>query len=488
MSKDYLGLLRSTAQENENFNGVPVFKPKLDLDSVLYSYQKDGVDFVNDKRRCIIGDEMGLGKTLMALKSISDNDPENKSHWLIATPKSAKAVWVKEIKKWLGEDCEVVSSTDGVITVGAKFLNPQKRFTICNVEQFRQFYNYIVAFPYNGIVIDEAHKLRNIKTKMRIGAGKICHHFMLVPLYLITGTALVNSPRDLYSLLNLIDPYQFSNEERFLNAWFYVYRYGQGYQYRHKNVDAFQKFISQFMIRRLRKDAIDLPPVRNIDIPIYLEGEQLRFYNSMRDLWYAEIMGDGNRSSVEVTCLLAQITRLKQLCLAQNMIFGADDCDGAKLETLLDMLEDIKGSKCVIFSQFSKYLRALKVRLEAEGYRVGIITGDVSEKNRAEQVDMFQERDELDIMLLTTKSGGESITLTEASYVFFMDLEWTPAANDQAFSRVYRIGQTEKVTKYYLRAEKTIEQYIEDVIGRKRQLFGQSVPTMTIRKLFYGDE
>jgi len=491
LQKDLAAKIAETVKENEERNkDILLSEGRLPL----YEYQKDGVRFLHEHRRCILGDEMGLGKTLQAIAAVVEADPDNRMRVLIITTKNAKPVWKNELRKWIGEEADMIDSKEGPLKVGMKFLFPTHRFMVCNFENLREFAEHIKKVHWNYIIFDEAHKLRNTNTKMYKGAKEICHYFDLCPLVLITGTPLVNTPADLFALLHLIDKHRFSSERKFLESWFKITGYGHksSKQYKHRNAEEFKKMMSKYMIRRESKEVLDLPPVKEITVPISLEGSQLKTYISMRDLFMASF-GDNPEDTILVTVLIAQINRLKAICLSEKLMI-MEDCEGAKLDALLEILEEQPGKK-VITSCFAKYLRPLKKRLEEEGYKVGLITGATSEAERDRQVKLFQETDELDLFLISSKAGGESITLTAASTIIYMDKPWTAAEEDQVLGRVKRIGQEgvskkegqiRRIFKYYLRAEDTIEEYIEEVINRKRNMFGDSIPISVVRRMLLG--
>ena len=84
----------------------------------------------------------------------------------------------------------------------------------------------------------------------------------------------------------------------------------------------------------------------------------------------------------------------------------------------------------------------------------------------------FQEPDGPQLMVASTRVGGQGITLTRASNVAFLDLEWTPAMHDQAEDRCHRIGQHDAVTAWYLLAAETIDETMIELIERKRGIVG----------------
>jgi hypothetical protein len=91
---------------------------------------------------------------------------------------------------------------------------------------------------------------------------------------------------------------------------------------------------------------------------------------------------------------------------------------------------------------------------------------------REAAVRAFQESDGPQLMVCATRVGGQGITLTRASNVAFLDLEWTPAVHDQAEDRCHRIGQQDAVTAWYLLAAETIDETMIELIARKRGIVG----------------
>jgi SNF2 family DNA or RNA helicase len=84
----------------------------------------------------------------------------------------------------------------------------------------------------------------------------------------------------------------------------------------------------------------------------------------------------------------------------------------------------------------------------------------------------FQEPDGPQLFVAATRVGGQGVTLTRASNVAFLDLEWTPALHDQAEDRCHRIGQHDSVTAWYLLAANTIDETMAELIARKRGIVG----------------
>src|SRR5262249_56642946 len=100
------------------------------------------------------------------------------------------------------------------------------------------------------------------------------------------------------------------------------------------------------------------------------------------------------------------------------------------------------------------------------------VAGADSVTARDAAVEASQKPDGPLLMICSTRVGGQGITLTRASNVAFLDLEWSPAMHDQAEDRTHRIGQRDAVTAWYLLAAETIDEDMASVLARKRGIVG----------------
>ena len=96
------------------------------------------------------------------------------------------------------------------------------------------------------------------------------------------------------------------------------------------------------------------------------------------------------------------------------------------------------------------------------------ILGADSTRARQAAVDAFQREDGPQLIVCSMKAGSQGITLTRASNVAFLELDWTPARHDQAEDRLHRIGQDSAVSAWYLLAPDTIDQTMAELLQRKR--------------------
>ena len=96
------------------------------------------------------------------------------------------------------------------------------------------------------------------------------------------------------------------------------------------------------------------------------------------------------------------------------------------------------------------------------------LLGRDSIEAREAAVQAFQQPGGPQLIVCATRVAAQGITLTRASNVAFLELEWTPALHDQAEDRCHRIGQHDAVTAWYLLAADTIDETMAELIQRKR--------------------
>jgi len=146
----------------------------------------------------------------------------------------------------------------------------------------------------------------------------------------------------------------------------------------------------------------------------------------------------------------------------------------SKTKRLVEELEDLKRKdpsiKSVVFSQFTHMLDLIECPLKDVGFKFVRLDGSLSRKNREKVLHQFRSDKQTKIILISLKAGGVGLNLVEANHVFFLDIWWNPAAEDQAVQRVHRIGQTRPVTVKRFIVESTIEEKILKLQNRKRNL------------------
>lgn len=484
-------LLKTKFGDRLHWDEVETAKPLVDETRIppeLFDFQREGVEFLVKHPRALLGDEMGLGKTvqtIVASLAIADE----KDRILIVCPNSLKWTWAKEFERW-APTTSVQLVTGDRLTREKQILS-DAQVTIINYELFRYGLKtdrgerewshdtqLVMKRKWKTIVLDEAHRVKNRDAQVTRALTTITKTIDRV--YLLTGTPILNRLEELWSLLRILFPKEYTSYWRFVERYCQVFSNGFGTEIgpaRPEMLPELKTILDGFTLRRLKRNVLpSLPrklPIRRVWVP--LEKSQRDVYQGMAEEMYT-ILESGEVVSAAVA--IAQITRLKQIVIDPNLMAQPDlPLGGTKVDAVLDILESMAGEKVVIFSQFATALNRLQKTLSAKGYDTSIITGEVTGEDRQAVVDRFQTDPSNQVLLCGLKSGGVGITLTAAHTAIFLDKFWNPALNWQAQERLDRIGQTEPVTIIELLAEKTIEESIEKLLTQKADLFSSLFET-----------
>lgn len=438
-----------------------------------FPFQRKGIRFIKkNKGRALIADDMGLGKTIQVLGWLAVNP--NKRPVVIITPSNAKYNWADQIKEHTKMKCQVLSGripypiTESIVIINYDILTYTKKIKGIKREAEKTWKNELIKFKPKVLVIDECHYVKNRgadRTKACKKISKNIPHFL--PL---SGTPILNRPVEFFPVLNMIQPKEFSS------FWRYAFRYcepkrgfkGRGWDFTGaSHLDELHERIHCFFLRRMKNEVLKQLPkkqrtILTIDISNAEEYQKAKIFFLQ---WYREIAGKASAKRAKKAQALVKIGQLKQL-VAEGKI-------NAACQWIDDFLFSTQ-EKLVVFVYHRKIFDLLIKKYK----RISAIGGKAG-KERQHQVKKFQTNPKCRIFIGTIKADKESITLTASSTVLFLELGWTPSEHDQAEDRVNRIGQKDnKINAYYLLGRNTIDQYVWDIIEKKR---------IVINKIIDGD-
>eukprot|EP01041_Mallomonas_annulata_P008704 gene8704-17985_t len=136
----------------------------------------------------------------------------------------------------------------------------------------------------------------------------------------------------------------------------------------------------------------------------------------------------------------------------------------SKLEWLVKKLKNIhksdKDAKVLVFSQFNQTIRWLQETLPSQGFRLRSLSGQMSLQQRKKALDDFQRDPPTTVFLLSMRAGAVGVNLTQANHVIVMEPCLNTALEEQAISRVHRIGQVREVHIYRLACCNSVEERI----------------------------
>ena len=169
--------------------------------------------------------------------------------------------------------------------------------------------------------------------------------------------------------------------------------------------------------------------------------------------------------------VLAELTRLRQICCDPSLLFENYNGESAKRQACMDLLKSaIEGEhRILLFSQFTSMLALLEESLKAEEIAYYKITGSTPKEERIRLVKEFNEGT-VPVFLISLKAGGTGLNLTGADVVIHYDPWWNQAVQNQATDRAHRIGQKKVVTVYKLIMKGSIEEKIVHLQETKKNL------------------
>lgn len=427
----------------------------------LYSYQEDGINFLLSSDRCILGDQMGLGKSIQSIVAAIESGV-NKI--LIVCPASLKLNWKHEIELF-SNDVSIINSNN----------YKTAKFTIINYDILKNFHSLgknkdieqhreLVNTNFDLIIADEAHYLKSpdaIRSKI---INEISLKFNPnIKVWLLTGSPISNKVMDFFNLLKIVKAPIADNWE------FYARRFCDGKKFfktlkngKQKyiwvtngatNLDELSNHTQRYILRRLSVDALDLPD--KLTIPIYYELSQdkRKIYN---ELWNDYLI---KRKELGKTCNISK--DLVELILLRKFI--AIETISKTIELAEQAIEE--GGKIIIFTCFTDELNILANHFN----KLCVIhNGSMSTKDKQDSVDKFQNDDNIKVFIGNIISAGVGITLTASNTTIFNSFQWTPAENEQAEFRNYRIGQKNNVKIYYQLFDNTISVRIWDTVINKK--------------------
>jgi SNF2 family DNA or RNA helicase len=135
----------------------------------------------------------------------------------------------------------------------------------------------------------------------------------------------------------------------------------------------------------------------------------------------------------------------------------------SKIDALMDIVDEAPNDQLIVFSQFQDAVHMVGERLKQRNISFVPFTGDINQADRGKYVTDFQKGN-IQVFASTIATGGESITLTAASHVIFLDRSWKPVANKQAEDRAHRVGQKNAVQITDIMARNTVD------MGRRQRI------------------
>ncbi|HNY01623.1 MAG TPA: DEAD/DEAH box helicase [Bacteroidales bacterium] len=438
------------------------------LHSKLFPYQQKGILFAVKAGRSMICDEMGLGKTVQAIGAAELLKSEQGiSGALIICPTSLKYQWQSEIERFTGETAQVI---EGLPHVRHSQYHSEAFYKIVSYHTLSHDINEINEVEFDLVVLDEAQRIKNWKTKIAQGVKKIKSPYALV----LTGTPLENKLEELYSIVQFVDPFKLGPYYHFLDYYQVKNETGRVMGYRH--LHEITGKLSDIMIRRSKKEVMsELPERMDKILHVSMTEKQMEMHTEFGDL-VARLVNkwkhQGFLHEKDRQRLMINLNLMRMVCDSTYIVDQQSRHD-TKISELMDILDEYleeKTDKVVVFSQWERMTRLVAHELEARkiGYRC--LTGSVPSRHRKELFDHFNNDPDCRVFL-STDAGSTGLNLQSASLIINLDIPWNPAVLEQRIGRVHRYGQKKKVSVINFVSTGTIEHRMIAVLTFKSSLF-----------------
>lgn len=494
----------------------------------LLPYQRQGLAWltglIDRDMSGILADDMGLGKTVQTLSllgHLKENCDQHGPH-LIVTPMSVLPHWVDEITTWLPTFRYQVlrGPHDRTNLILQEFIRKigepdHVELVITTYETVSSHQQLISQFPWNCVIVDEGHRLKNFRTKFSQSCRGVPSRHRL----LLTGTPLQNSLKELWSLLAFVAPRAFGSLEDF-EKWFALpplpsirldddkgkannaEKQTQPAEQQEEGdsvagllseeeelliIQRLHKVMRPFLLRRTKEMVLDqLPEKQEMTLWVPLSAWQRSLYR--QGLRRVATHPNGNSSEVQFSsvmqlrkavnhpyqCLVRAIPGRKTPMPAIVDDLGQEALVRAsgKFEFLDRLLPKLWrfNHKILIFSQTSFALDLLQKLLAKHGLRYERLDGNMALPRRKEAIATFRDDPEIAVMLLTTRAGGVGLNLQSADTVILFDSDWNPQVDLQAMDRAHRIGQLKPVRVIRLMTPTTLDRGLVARCSSKRDI------------------
>ena len=446
----------------------------------LRPYQRRGAAWLRYLDRlglgAVLADDMGLGKTVQLLALLADEraDGQRPAPTLLVCPTTLVGNWHKEAERFTPKlRVHVHHGTTRPRGEALRALLETTDLVVTTYGVVRRDRDDLAAQAWRRVVCDEAQAIKNARTDQ----SKAVRAIPATGRVALTGTPVENHLGELWSVMEFANPGLLGPREAFTSGIAAHIQSRPDSEQGRAATERLRRVTAPFLLRRLKTDPAvitDLPDKQEMKVWCTLTTEQAALYRA--------VVEEMTRSIREATgiqrkgLVLKTMTRLKQVCNHPAHLLG----DGSRLRGRsgkLTQLEHLlgemvgEGDKALCFTQYTEFGERLapylRERLDTE---VLWLHGGVSRRRREELVERFQDSDEPAVFLLSLKAAGTGLNLTAANQVVHVDRWWNPAVEDQATDRAHRIGQRRTVQVRKMICMGTLEERVDAMIERKKQL------------------
>jgi len=451
-------------------------------------FQKAGIAYALQHPSTMIGDDMGLGKTIQAIGVINADAAMQKV--LVVCLSGLRLNWRHELTKWLTRDMTI-----GIMEGKDKAL-PDTDIVIISYGIVSRKKSLLKAFSWDALIIDESHYLKNDgaqRTKALLTywdrkQRKTIQGVQATRKIFLTGTPMVNRPKELWTQYNNLAPELFKSFMYFMKRYCAAKQETFGWNFNGASNlgELQQKAREQFLIRRKKADVLkELPAkVRQIiELPkngafhvVNRDQKALKDLTAqLAPLERAVTEAKDSGDPVMYAEAVADLESAESIAF-EEMAAVRHETATAKIPACIKHIESClkDGRKLVVFAHHHDVIDAISQHFQQI---VVQITGMTSLKERDRAVRTFQTDPKATLFVGNIQAAGVGHTLTAASHVIFCELDWAPGNVSQAEDRCHRIGQEDSVLIQHLVFSGTIDSKMAKTLVAKQEVFDSALDT-----------
>jgi SNF2 family DNA or RNA helicase len=377
--------------------------------------------------------------------------------------------------------------------------------------------------PPEFMVIDEAHNAKNHKTEISTELRSFGSPRRIA----LTGTPLCNGIMEYYTQLDIVKPRCLGTRDKFMKAFNPIIKIlehnatKEDKDYARMGLYCLSRMIDRIAFRRDDKHLRDtLPPKTEYALFTQFGDEQEKLYKAFIDETETgvddkkktliltplsflischpgalnaakEVSDEDHKRKAKATdeddedeyVAKVYLSMTESLNMSRNHQMRYDNARSSelareeiklspKLQITFKIIEDVlqKKEKILIFTQkrtTSEYLTALMQEL---GIKTNLIDGGTSAQDRETIQTNFKSTNKgaVSVLVVSTKVGGTGLNFTAANHIIMFENSWNPKCDEQAVSRIFRLGQTRPTHVYHLFTASTAEEHVYQLgIGKQ---------------------
>ena len=353
--------------------------------------------------------------------------------------------WNKEILKWTELPVYRFSASNKNKKEDFIKWKQEGGILLANYEQAKYLIQGVDGVQIDLLILDEAHYIKNadaMRTKNSIALAQRANYKLFM-----TGTPLENNVREMQHLVSILNPD--------LPESVFIER---------PDEESFKKDLANVYLRRKREEVLDeLPEMEVVNLWAEFSDKQIELYET---------------EAFSQECSVMKLRR---------MAFLGEESE--KIKQIIDICKEARenGMKVLVFSFFKTDV-LYRLRELVPNTASDILSGDLSPARRQEVIDEFSQDSNQTVLLAQIEAGGVGLNIQSANIVILCEPQWKPSTEQQAISRVYRMGQTRDVLVYRLLTKDSIDEPIMALIHKKEVEFDKYAKDSLVADAFVASE